>query len=75
MRKQKDMTPEDEPPRSEGVQYATGESGGQLLIAPKRMKWLGQRSNDAQLWMCLVVKVESSVVKNNVAWEPGMLGP
>ena len=25
MKKQKDMTPEDEPPRSEGVQYATGE--------------------------------------------------
>ena len=29
MRKQKDMTPEDEPPRSEGVQYATRESGEQ----------------------------------------------
>ena len=25
MNKQKDMTPEDEPPKSEGVQYATGE--------------------------------------------------
>ena len=25
MNMQKDMTPEDEPPRSEGVQYATGE--------------------------------------------------
>ena len=25
MKMQKDMTPEDEPPRSEGVQYATGE--------------------------------------------------
>ena len=25
MKRQKDMTPEDEPPRSEGVQYATGE--------------------------------------------------
>ena len=25
MKKQKDMAPEDEPPRSEGVQYATGE--------------------------------------------------
>ena len=29
------MTLEDEPPRWEGVQYATGESGGQLLIAPE----------------------------------------
>ena len=25
MKRQKDMTPEDEPPRLEGVQYATGE--------------------------------------------------
>ena len=25
MKRQKDTTPEDEPPRSEGVQYATGE--------------------------------------------------
>ena len=29
------MTLEDEPPRSEGVQYATGKSGEQLLIAPE----------------------------------------
>ena len=38
MRKQKDMTPEDGPPRSEGVQYATGERGGQLLIAPESVE-------------------------------------
>ena len=74
MNRQKDMTLEDELPRSKVSSMLLGKSGGQLLIAPKRMKWLGQRSNDAQLWMCLV-KVESNVVKNNVAWEPGMLGP
>ena len=33
-----------------------GKSGGQLAIAPERMKQLGQGRNDAQLWMCLVVK-------------------
>ena len=33
-----------------------GKSVGQFLIAPERMKWLGQSRNDAQLWMCLVVK-------------------
>ena len=44
-------------------------------IAPNRMKRLGQRGNDAQLWICLVVKVKSDAVKNNVAKEPGMLGP
>ena len=68
----KKMIPEDEPPRSEGVQYATGKSGGQLLIAPERKKWLGQSGNDAHLWMCLVVKVkpdagQDSLRRNGVA--------
>ena len=27
------------------------------------------------MWLCLVVKVKFSAVKNNIAWEPGMLGP
>ena len=40
-----------------------GKSGGQLLIAPERMKWLGQSGNNAQLWMCLVVKVKSDAIK------------
>ena len=36
---QKDRTPKDESPSLEGVQYATMvKSGGQLLIAPVRMK-------------------------------------
>ena len=35
-----------------------GKSVGHFLIAPERMKWLGQSRNDAQLWMCLVVKVQ-----------------
>ena len=39
------------------------------------MKWLGQRRNDTMLWMCLVVKVKSYAVKNNIAQEPGMLSP
>ena len=50
-----------------------GKSRGQLLIAPERMKWLGQSGNNAQLWMCLVVKVKFNAVKNNIAQEPGML--
>ena len=68
MKRQKDMTPDDETPRSEGVQYAPmGKSRGQLLIAPERMKQLGQSRNDVPLWMCLVVKVKSNAVKNNIA--------
>ena len=52
-----------------------GKSRGQLLIAPERMKRLDQSRNNAQLWMCLVVKVKSNAVKNNIAEKPGMLGP
>ena len=48
---------------------------GQLLLAPERLKQLSQSGSDAQLWMCLVVKVKSDAVKNNTAQEPGMLGP
>jgi len=33
----------------------------------ERMKWLGQSGNNTQLWMCLLVKVKSSVIKNNIA--------
>ena len=47
MRKQKDMTPEDGPPRSEGVQYATGERGGQLLIAPESVELQWEESEVA----------------------------
>ena len=36
-------------------------------IAPERTKQLGQSRNDAQLWMCLMMKIESDVVKNNFA--------
>ena len=44
-------------------------------IAPQRMKRLGQSRNDAQLWMCVVMKVKSDAIKNNTAQEHGMLGP
>ena len=36
-------------------------------IAPKGMKKLSESRNNAQLWMCLVVKVKSDAVKNNIA--------
>ena len=48
MKRQKDMTPEDKPTRS-SAQYATGKNRGQLLIAPVRLKRLGQSMNNAQL--------------------------
>ena len=52
-----------------------GKSGGQIWIVPEIMKQLGQNGNDIQLWICLVVKVKSDAVKNNIAQEPGMWGP
>ena len=44
-------------------------------IAPGRMKRPSQSRNNAQLFMCLVVKVKSNAVKSNIAYKPGMLGP
>ena len=44
-----------------------GKSRGQLPTAPERIKHLGQSKNNAQLWMCPVVKVKFDVVKNNIA--------
>ena len=44
-------------------------------IAPEGMKRQSKTGNNIQLWVCLVVKVKSDVVKNNIAYEPRMLGP
>ena len=63
MKRQKDMTLEDEPPRSVGVQYAAAE---EQTIGSERMKRLSQSGNDAQLWLYLVVKVKSDAIKNIV---------
>ena len=38
---------------------------GELLTVPERMKRLGQSVNDAQLWVCLVMKVKSNAAKNS----------
>ena len=51
--------------RSEGVLHATGEELEQLQIAPGRTKQWSQSKNDAQSWVCLVVKVKPGVVKIN----------
>ena len=44
-------------------------------IAPEEVKRLSQSGNDNQLWMCLVMKVKSSAIKNSIAKEPRMRGP
>ena len=40
-------------------------SGKSGEIAPERMKRLGQSGKDAQLWMCLLVKIKSDAIKKN----------
>ena len=67
MKRQKYMTPEDEYPRTEGVQCATGEGWRVITEAPERIRWLGQNGNNTQLWLYLVVKVKSNALKNNIA--------
>ena len=63
------MTLADELLRSVGVQYATGE---EQRNSSRGMKSLRQSENDAHLWMCLVAKVKSNAVKNNISWESEM---
>ena len=76
MKRQKDMTLKDEPPQPPpGQQVSNMLLGKSGEVAPERIKRLSQSRNDAQLWMCLVVKVKSNAVKNNIAQEPRMSGP
>ena len=53
-------------PRLEGVQYDTGEEQREITSSSKNNEVLGQSGKDIQLWMCLVVKVKSDVVKNSI---------
>ena len=43
MNMQKDMTPEDEPPRSEGVQYATGEEQRAITNSSRKNEMAGTK--------------------------------
>ena len=61
------MMPEDEPPRLEDVQHATGEDQRTITNSSRKNEVVGQSRNNAQLRMCLVVKVKSNTVKNNTA--------
>ena len=64
MKRQKDMTQKDELPRLVGAQYVTGE---EQRNSSKKNEEAESSGNNAQVWMCLVVKIKSNVVKNNIA--------
>ena len=64
MERKKDMTLKDELPRFVGANILLEKSGE---IAPEGIKRLSESRNNAQLWLCLVVKVKSDAVKNNIS--------
>ena len=61
----KDMTLKYELPRSLGALYMLLEKSGE--ITPERMKRQSQSENNAQLWMWLVMEIESDAMKCNIA--------
>ena len=64
MKRQKDMTLKEEPSDWSVSNMQLAKSGE---IIPEGMKKLSQSRNEAQLWMCLVMKVKSDAVKKNIA--------
>ena len=74
-KKKKKITSEHVLHRSEGVQYATVEEWRANTNTSRENEAAGQSGKDAQLWTCLVVKVKSNAVKNNIAYKPGILCP
>jgi len=58
------MTLENEPNRLADVQYSTGKEWRNSF---RKNEALGQSRNNAQFWMCLIVKVMVKAVKNNIA--------
>ena len=60
------MILEDEQPRSEGVQYATEEEWRRTSNSPRKNEVSRPSVNDAQLWMCLVMKVKSNPAKSSI---------
>ena len=64
MKKQKDMTLKDELPSSTGTQYATGE---EWRNSSRRNEVAEPKWNSTLLWMCLLERVKSDAIKNNIA--------
>ena len=63
MKKQKYMTSQNKSPKLEGIQYATGEEQRAITNSSRKNK----SRNNAQLWICLLVKVKPDALKNNIA--------
>ena len=64
MKRQNDRILKEELPRLVGAQYATGD---QWRNNSRKNEGMSQSKNNTQLWMYLVVKLKSDVVKNHIA--------
>ena len=64
MKRQNDMTPEDEPSRSVGVQYAIGD---QWRNNSRKNEEMEPKKNNTHLWMGLVIEARFDAVKSNIA--------
>ena len=61
------MTPEDEPPRSEGVQNVTGIEWRAITNSSRKSKVAGPKQKGHSV--VNVVKVKSNAIKDNIAWD------
>ena len=68
--KGKNMTLEDEHPpaypRSESIQYITQGEWRAITNSSRKNEVTGPKQKWPQLWICLVVKIKSDAVKNNI---------
>ena len=73
MKRQKDMTPEDQHPRSEGVQYATGEEQRAITNSSRKNEVTGPKQKQHSAVDVSGGKRKVQLYKIFV-YEPGMLG-
>ena len=73
MKRQNDMTPEDEPPRLESVQYATGKEQRAITNSSRKKEAAGPKQKQCSL--VGVSGCQSDAVKSNISLPgPGILG-
>ena len=72
MKRQNDRILKEEPPRSVGAQYATGD---QWRNNSRKNEGMEPKQKQYPVVDVMVIEARSDVVKSNIAQEPGMLGP
>ena len=75
VKRQKDVRLEDEPHRSEGVEYAAGEETRAITNSCRKNEVAGPKQKQHSIVDVSGGKVKSDALKNNIAREPRKLGP